>query len=225
MLVPHDDFVDQTGNGRRCQRSWSWCCLSWLHRKRKWSGMPCDLDVNFITCHGFPAYTNVAWYLMYQVRFELTFFALNPKLNVVAPWREWDITGREDAIEYAKKHNVPVPVTKKSIYSRDRNLWHLSHEVTFISSCTVFPRCYRIKSPTNLIGSHCSSVLSKVSWFFNQCSFLVCVCRSVTFVGDDLISACSMPLKGDILEDPANEPRKDMYMMTVDPEDAPNKPE
>lgn len=64
-----------------------------------------------------------------QVRFELTFYALNPELKVVAPWREWDITGREDAIEYAKKHNVPVPVTKKSIYSRDRNLWHLSHEV------------------------------------------------------------------------------------------------
>uniref|UniRef100_A0A2P2INJ3 argininosuccinate synthase n=1 Tax=Rhizophora mucronata TaxID=61149 RepID=A0A2P2INJ3_RHIMU len=93
-----------------------------------------------------------------QVRFELTFFALNPDLHVVAPWREWDITGREDAIEYAKKHNVPVPVTKKSIYSRDRNLWHLSHE-------------------------------------------------------------------GDILEDPANEPKEDMYMMTVDPEDAPNQPQ
>uniref|UniRef100_A0A7N0RJA2 argininosuccinate synthase n=1 Tax=Kalanchoe fedtschenkoi TaxID=63787 RepID=A0A7N0RJA2_KALFE len=93
-----------------------------------------------------------------QVRFELTFFALNPELNVVAPWREWDIQGREDAIEYAKKHNVPVPVTKKSIYSRDRNLWHLSHE-------------------------------------------------------------------GDILEDPANEPKKDMFMMSVDPEDAPNLPE
>ncbi|AES91049.1 putative argininosuccinate synthase [Medicago truncatula] len=93
-----------------------------------------------------------------QVRFELTFFALNPKLNIVAPWREWDITGREDAIEYAKKHNVPVPVTKKSIYSRDRNLWHLSHE-------------------------------------------------------------------GDILEDPANEPKKDMYMMSVDPEDAPDQAE
>ncbi|KAG2408247.1 Argininosuccinate synthase [Vigna angularis] len=92
------------------------------------------------------------------VRFELTFFALNPKLNVVAPWREWDITGREDAIEYAKKHNIPVPVTKKSIYSRDRNLWHLSHE-------------------------------------------------------------------GDILEDPANEPKKDMYMMSVDPEDAPDQAE
>ncbi|XP_057480357.1 argininosuccinate synthase, chloroplastic-like [Actinidia eriantha] len=93
-----------------------------------------------------------------QVRFELTFFALNPELNVVAPWREWEIRGREDAIEYAKKHNVPVPVTKKSIYSRDRNLWHLSHE-------------------------------------------------------------------GDILEDPANEPKEDMYMMSVNPEDAPNQPE
>ncbi|PQP91554.1 argininosuccinate synthase chloroplastic-like [Prunus yedoensis var. nudiflora] len=93
-----------------------------------------------------------------QVRFELTFFALNPKLNVVAPWREWDIRGREDAIEYAKKHNVPVSVTKKSIYSRDGNLWHLSHE-------------------------------------------------------------------GDILEDPENEPKKDMFMLTVDPEDAPNEPE
>ncbi|XP_064953190.1 argininosuccinate synthase, chloroplastic-like isoform X1 [Musa acuminata AAA Group] len=93
-----------------------------------------------------------------QVRFELTFFALNPELQVVAPWREWEITGREDAVEYAKKHNIPIPVTKKSIYSRDRNLWHLSHE-------------------------------------------------------------------GDILEDPANEPKKDMYMMSVDPEDAPNQPE
>ncbi|KAF3436848.1 hypothetical protein FNV43_RR19601 [Rhamnella rubrinervis] len=93
-----------------------------------------------------------------QVRFELTFFALNPQLNVVAPWREWDITGREDAIEYAKKHNVPVPVTKKSIYSRDGNLWHISHE-------------------------------------------------------------------GDILEDPAVEPKKDIYLLTVDPEDAPNQPE
>uniref|UniRef100_M4DRR3 argininosuccinate synthase n=1 Tax=Brassica campestris TaxID=3711 RepID=M4DRR3_BRACM len=94
----------------------------------------------------------------FSVRFELTFFSLNPELKVVVPWREWEIQGREDAIEYAKKHNVPVPVTKKSIYSRDRNLWHLSHE-------------------------------------------------------------------GDILEDPANEPKKDMYMMSVDPEDAPDQPE
>ncbi|GMP34087.1 hypothetical protein CsSME_00007115 [Camellia sinensis var. sinensis] len=102
--------------------------------------------------------TSMARPVIAKVRFELTFFALNPELNVVAPWREWEIRGREDAIEYAKKHNVPVPVTKKSIYSRDRNLWHLSHE-------------------------------------------------------------------GDILEDPANEPQKDMYMMSVDPEDAPNQPE
>ncbi|CAI9095649.1 OLC1v1031643C1 [Oldenlandia corymbosa var. corymbosa] len=93
-----------------------------------------------------------------QVRFELSFFALNPELSVVAPWREWEITGREDAIEYAKQHNVPVPVTKKSIYSRDRNLWHLSHE-------------------------------------------------------------------GDILENPANEPKEDMYMMSVSPQDAPDQPE
>ncbi|KAG6758617.1 hypothetical protein POTOM_038976 [Populus tomentosa] len=102
--------------------------------------------------------TSMARPVIAKVRFELTFFALNPELNVVAPWREWDITGREDAIEYAKKHNVPVPVTKKSIYSRDRNLWHLSHE-------------------------------------------------------------------GDILEDPANEPKEDMYMMSTSPEAAPVKPE
>ncbi|MAT97557.1 MAG: argininosuccinate synthase [Anaerolineaceae bacterium] len=63
-----------------------------------------------------------------QVRFELTYKALNPTLKVVAPWREWDIRSREDAIAYAKKHNVPVTHTKKSIYSRDSNLWHLSHE-------------------------------------------------------------------------------------------------
>ena len=63
-----------------------------------------------------------------QVRFELTYTALNPRLKVVAPWREWDIRSREDAIAYAQKHNVPVAATVKSIYSRDENLWHLSHE-------------------------------------------------------------------------------------------------
>ena len=63
-----------------------------------------------------------------QVRFELTFAALDPRLQVIAPWREWDIRSREDAIAYAKEHNVPVTATEKSIYSRDRNLWHLSHE-------------------------------------------------------------------------------------------------
>tara|TARA_B100000676_G_C17909003_1_gene748962 strand:- start:53 stop:1081 length:1029 start_codon:yes stop_codon:yes gene_type:complete len=63
-----------------------------------------------------------------QVRFELTYKALNPNLHVIAPWREWHIKSREDALEYAAKHNIQVEATKKSIYSRDRNLWHISHE-------------------------------------------------------------------------------------------------
>ncbi len=63
-----------------------------------------------------------------QVRFELTVMALNPKLKIIAPWREWDIRSREDALAYARQYNVPVSATEKSIYSRDRNLFHLSHE-------------------------------------------------------------------------------------------------
>lgn len=63
-----------------------------------------------------------------QVRFELTFKALAPTMKVIAPWREWSIISREDALEYARHHKVPVPVSKKDLYSRDENLWHLSHE-------------------------------------------------------------------------------------------------
>src|SRR5208282_4668058 len=63
-----------------------------------------------------------------QVRFELTYKALAPHLSVIAPWREWDIVSREDAIEYAAKHNVPISQTTTKIYSRDRNIWHISHE-------------------------------------------------------------------------------------------------
>ncbi|HEX9982687.1 MAG TPA: argininosuccinate synthase [Thermoanaerobaculia bacterium] len=63
-----------------------------------------------------------------QVRFELAYQALAPELAVIAPWREWDIVSREDAIDYAASRGIPVPVTKKDPYSRDRNLWHLSHE-------------------------------------------------------------------------------------------------
>ncbi|MFQ5342851.1 MAG: argininosuccinate synthase, partial [Anaerolineae bacterium] len=92
-----------------------------------------------------------------QVRFELTYKALNPKLKVIAPWREWDIRSREDALAYAKAHDVPVAATEKSIYSRDRNMWHMSHE-------------------------------------------------------------------GGPLEDPWNEPGKDVFTLTVDPEDAPDQP-
>ena len=63
-----------------------------------------------------------------QVRFELTYKALNPRLKVIAPWREWDIRSREDALAYAEAHNIPVAATSRSIYSRDRNIWHMSHE-------------------------------------------------------------------------------------------------
>ena len=93
-----------------------------------------------------------------QVRFELTYAAFAPELEVIAPWREWDIRSREDAIDYAKAHNVPVVATKEKIYSRDANLWHLSHE-------------------------------------------------------------------GGVLEDPNAEPPKDLFVLTVDPEDAPDTPE
>ena len=93
-----------------------------------------------------------------QVRFELTVMALNPKLKIIAPWREWDIRGRKDALDYAAEWNIPVKATMERIYSQDRNLWHLSNE-------------------------------------------------------------------GGPLEDPWNEPPKDMFEWTVDPVDAPDKPE
>jgi argininosuccinate synthase len=63
-----------------------------------------------------------------QVRFELTYKALAPHLRVIAPWREWTIRSREDAIDYARQHNVPITVTKEKNYSEDRNIWHISHE-------------------------------------------------------------------------------------------------
>ena len=63
-----------------------------------------------------------------QVRFELTYMALNPRLKVIAPWREWSFKGREDLIAYAKRTNVPLGYGVKNTYTRDGNLWHLSHE-------------------------------------------------------------------------------------------------
>ena len=63
-----------------------------------------------------------------QVRFELAYKALAPHLAVIAPWREWNIKSREDAMDYARRHNVSVPATRKDPYSRDQNIWHLSHE-------------------------------------------------------------------------------------------------
>jgi argininosuccinate synthase len=93
-----------------------------------------------------------------QVRFELTFKALMPHVKVIAPWREWEMKSREDEIDYAVRHKIPVPVTKSKPYSSDRNLWHMSFE-------------------------------------------------------------------GGILENPDNPPKPDMFVLTRNPEDAPNKPE
>lgn len=63
-----------------------------------------------------------------QVRFELTYMALDPSLKIIAPWREWDFESRTDLIEYAQEHKIPVPVTKEKPYSSDRNLFHISFE-------------------------------------------------------------------------------------------------
>lgn len=63
-----------------------------------------------------------------QVRFEVAIAALDPEIQIIAPWRIWDIKSREDAIDYANKKGIEVPVTKEKIYSRDRNIWHISHE-------------------------------------------------------------------------------------------------
>ncbi len=92
-----------------------------------------------------------------QVRFELTFMALAPKLRIIAPWREWELKSRDDEMDYAKRHKIPITITKKKPYSMDRNLWHISYE-------------------------------------------------------------------GGILEDPYNEAKEDMFLLTVSPEKAPNRP-
>lgn len=63
-----------------------------------------------------------------QVRFEYTIKALAPNLKIIAPWRTWEIKSRQDAILYAKKHGIDIPVTPKSPYSRDQNIWYISHE-------------------------------------------------------------------------------------------------
>ena len=93
-----------------------------------------------------------------QVRFELTYMALAPDLKIIAPWRDWDIRSREDALDYAAARDIPVTASRTKIYSRDRNLWHISHE-------------------------------------------------------------------GGALEDPANAPPDDVWMLTVDPQKAPDTPQ
>ncbi|MDR0905922.1 MAG: argininosuccinate synthase [Oscillospiraceae bacterium] len=63
-----------------------------------------------------------------QVRFELTIKAFAPKMKIIAPWREWDLRSRDDEIDYAEAHNVPLKINRETNYSKDKNLWHLSHE-------------------------------------------------------------------------------------------------
>ena len=63
-----------------------------------------------------------------QVRFELAIKALVPDLKIIAPWREWDIKSREEEIEYAEAHNIPLKINRETNYSKDKNVWHLSHE-------------------------------------------------------------------------------------------------
>jgi len=76
-----------------------------------------------------------------QVRFELTYKALAPHLKVIAPWRIWDIHSREQAIDYAEKRNLPLGnISKKNIYSRDSNLWHISHEGADLEDLSNRPR-------------------------------------------------------------------------------------
>ena len=74
-----------------------------------------------------------------QVRFELTYAAFAPDLPIIAPWREWNIRSREDAIAYAEAHKIPVTATRDKIYSRDRNVWHISHEGGVLEQPAVAP--------------------------------------------------------------------------------------
>ncbi len=87
-----------------------------------------------------------------QVRFELTYMALAPDLKIVSPWKDpsFELRDRESAVEYAAKHNVPIPVSKEKIYSQDRNLWHISHEGAEIEHPDKEPnwaKCLTMTSP------------------------------------------------------------------------------
>ena len=88
-----------------------------------------------------------------QVRFELTYMALNPKLKIIAPWKDpaFELTSREAAIAYARQHKIPIEQSHKKIYSRDRNLWHISHEGAEIEDPSVEPSesCLVMSVPPN----------------------------------------------------------------------------
>ncbi|HYL16167.1 MAG TPA: argininosuccinate synthase [Terriglobales bacterium] len=75
-----------------------------------------------------------------QVRFELAYQALAPELKVIVPWREWDLKSREDCLDYAEQHGIPVAASREKIHSRDRNLWHVSHEGGELEDAANAPR-------------------------------------------------------------------------------------
>lgn len=84
-----------------------------------------------------------------QVRFELAYQALAPELKIIAPWREWNLSSRNDCIDYAARHGIPIPVTKKEPFSRDRNLWHISHEGGPLEDPAYEPESYIFKLSTD----------------------------------------------------------------------------
>ena len=76
-----------------------------------------------------------------QVRFELTIKALAPDLEIIAPWRIWDIKSRDEEIDYAEAHNIPLKINRQTNYSKDKNLWHLSHEGLELENPANAPKC------------------------------------------------------------------------------------
>ena len=75
-----------------------------------------------------------------QVRFELTLKALAPEMAIIAPWREWNIKSRDEEIDYAEAHNIPLKINRETNYSKDKNLWHLSHEGLDLEKPSLEPR-------------------------------------------------------------------------------------
>ncbi len=86
-----------------------------------------------------------------QVRFELTINALAPHLQIIAPWRIWDIKSREDSINYCLKHDIKLNMNKETSYSRDRNLWHISHEGLELEDPSIEPDYSKILQMTNTL--------------------------------------------------------------------------
>lgn len=88
-----------------------------------------------------------------QVRFEMAIKAFDPDMKVIAPWRIWDIKSREDEIEYAEAHNIPLKITRETNYSKDKNLWHLSHEGLDLEDPANEPKYDKILEMTNTLES------------------------------------------------------------------------